>query len=1073
MSAEQEVVPLWKRCEDMWGRWLEADGHVVTSLSRAVGNTRHSEAPLVRFGGRAYRSPDLQSEKGQGKQFWEVKYRARPHVDPATGAVEHRVDESVFRDYVALDQLPGTARVSIVVYEEATATQPARWRVIPVQKARAHGRRASLPGNNGKQTDSWLWPADVMEVVPAPLIDSQGAELPLLSDDEPEPPRRASEFHSLERDLRAARAQEERFEWTGLRDDLTRGDRYAEGVAHDPAALLAALCSSLGIPARPDYSVTMIGGSGVDLRDAIGLLHYGIRLFLITEHEVLPSQLGLHAEAFRDARLLELGRAPGIARQCHWIVDGVIPDETPEWVIKALDAADRDGGINASQYRIVHAPAGADILVSAGAGTGKTETMAERLMFLMSTSREPAANGTMRQPGAGSLHLRDFAFITFTREAAREMRGRFARTMLLRRRMCPDCIHPIGNWLMQLGAVQSSTIHAFAKSILRRHGHSIGLSPAFRVSAQTMRLQSLFTESISRSLEDRIGSGGGKHTAPFHEWLKHITAVWRTLENHGVQAGTGEDAVDWGDSENPATGIVRDVILEVARSARELALKEQSVRTSQLVPLAKQAVQDAAPTSPIRHLFVDEFQDTDAGQLALILDIRKKFGASLFVVGDAKQGVYRFRGAEGNALKAAEAIAKIRGLGGFARFGLTRNFRSGGRLLDSLHPLFRRWGQEELLPYKDEDRLIPRRGDESSAAAISFQQVEAKSFASAAAAMVRDWRRAEPQSTIAVLCRRNNHAIKVQAALQALGISCGLEVGGRFFRCRAAREARALLEAMASPTDLSAVLELCETCWAGGLLKEARAPMGAGACDHWGRAIVMPMPWADRFAGYGASADFPRSDAEPLLKRVASIAGMVRRMSIPAVLAECSRTMTPEAFAGSELSDREHYRRCLDHLICLIDDAFGGGPATVHGVLEWLRLQIATNRDEDEPSPPEDVTVRALTVHKAKGQEFDLVLIPNTWTQFGAPEAVATQCSVLAHQDRQGLVWKWRSRSGYCSNTQDPALGAADRREIEKEETRLLYVAMTRARHRLLVFHPGWSRPDSWWGLLRKGGANP
>ena len=117
--------------------------------------------------------------------------------------------------------------------------------------------------------------------------------------------------------------------------------------------------------------------------------------------------------------------------------------------------------------------------------------------------------------------------------------------------------------------------------------------------------------------------------------------------------------------------------------------------------------------------------------------------------------------------------------------------------------------------------------------------------------------------------------------------------------------------------------------------------------------------------------------------------------------------------------------------------------------------------------------MRALTVHKAKGQEFDLVLIPNTWTQFGAPESVATQSSVLAHQDRQGLVWKWSSRSGYCSNTRDPALGDADRRELEKEEARLLYVAMTRARHRLLVFHPGWSSPDSWWSLLRKGGANP
>jgi ATP-dependent exoDNAse (exonuclease V) beta subunit len=183
--------------------------------------------------------------------------------------------------------------------------------------------------------------------------------------------------------------------------------------------------------------------------------------------------------------------------------------------------------------------------------------------------------------------------------------------------------------------------------------------------------------------------------------------------------------------------------------------------------------------------------------------------------------------------------------------------------------------------------------------------------------------------------------------------------------------------------------------------------------------------------------------------------------------------MTPEAFAGSEVSDREHYRRCLDHLICLIDDAFGAGASTVQGILEWLRLQIATNQDEDEPSPPVGVSVRALTVHKAKGQEFDRVLIPNTWTQFGAPEAIATQSSVLAHQGRQGLVWKWRSRSGECSNTKDDGLDEADKRELEREEARLLYVAMTRARHQLLVFHPSRSRPGSWWSLLQRGGVNP
>ena len=52
-----------------------------------------------------------------------------------------------------------------------------------------------------------------------------------------------------------------------------------------------------------------------------------------------------------------------------------------------------------------------------------------------------------------------------------------------------------------------------------------------------------------------------------------------------------------------------------------------------------------------RYLFVDEFQDTDAAQIDLVLELRERLDCRLFVVGDVKQGIYRFRGAEGNAFE--------------------------------------------------------------------------------------------------------------------------------------------------------------------------------------------------------------------------------------------------------------------------------------------------------------------------------------------------------------------------------------------------------------------------------------
>ncbi len=1088
MSIGEQEEPLWRRCEEAWGRWLESEGHTVTFLTRADGNTRDSEAPLLRSGGRSYRAPDLQSEKGPVKQYWEVKYRSRPHRDPATGIAEHRIDAQAFRDYADLDRLPTGSRVSIVVYEEASPTKPARWLTISVKDARRTGRAARLPGKDGEQTDYWLWSVDSMKEVKAPQIDSRSAEQPLLSDDEPVPTRRAAEFETLERNLRAARARSEPMPRSVVQATLGEGDRFAEGVAHDPAALLATLCASLGIPARPNYSVTLIGGHGVDLCEALGLLHYGIRLFLITENRVdTEKELGADATAFKDARLLELGEAPAVAGRCHWIADGVMPTGTPDWVHEAMEAADREGGLNVSQYRIVHAPAESDVLVSAGAGTGKTETMSERLMFLMCTDGS-ADFGEVHDPSRQQhrqLQLRNFALITFTREAAREMRNRFAKTMLLRRRLCPGCIHPIGSWLMQLGSVQSSTIHAFAKSLLQRHGHSIGLSPAFRVSKQTLQVRSLLTEELSRQLEaDSRTHEANAGVPPFHAWLSHVEAVWGTLENHGVRIGAEGDPLDWGDSGDWRVGIVTQVLQNCAKGVRDLALTEQAIRTGQLVPEARLALQRSDAPMEFRHVFVDEFQDTDASQLNLILDVRQKLGARLFVVGDAKQGVYRFRGAKGNALDSIEEEAKSRGLKPFARFGLTRNFRSGERLLESLHPVFKRWGEKNLLPYGTGDRLLPSRGREDRSGPFSMQPVKLPDYAQSAAEVVKRWlgelsagaksgELTPAKATIAVLCRRNRHAVEVQSALRALGISCALEVGGRFFRSAAVREARALLEAIAAPKDLSAALELCETAWGGGFLGGTKAPSGAAECSSWGIPIALPMPWADRLAAYADEGSFPRGDAEALLARVDSISQMVRRMPVPALIAECSRTMTPEAFAGGSINDRNHYRRCLDQLICMIDDAFGTGPGTVHSVLEWLRLQIATNRNEDEPAPPEDCAVRAITVHKAKGREFDFVLMPHTWSEFGPPKGTATNASVLEHNSRKRLVWKWNPKRGCeATNTGNRTLWESDLRETEREEARLLYVAMTRAKHRLLVFHPYSSRPNTWSGLLNERGAD-
>ena len=358
------------------------------------------------------------------------------------------------------------------------------------------------------------------------------------------------------------------------------------------------------------------------------------------------------------------------------------------------------GGLNLAQYEVVHAAADSDVVVSAGAGTGKTETMSERIVYLLAT-------GAGRSTGEGEepqdLRADEIALITFTRESASEMRHRIARTLLLRRRLCRSCALPVLAWMLQLARADISTIHSFAKRVISAGGGAVGLGPEARVARRTLEVQ----DAIQRALSERLVELIDRHheaVPAAYEWQRHVLAVWEALENNGVDllgvAGpSGIDDVDWGAAPNGALGqevvdLTRSVVENAAASLAATYLRDQTLPTNALVPAAT-AVLRSSPTPQVRayrHLFVDEFQDTDAGQMDLILDVRERIGAWLFVVGDVKQGIYRFRGAEGNAFKELDDRVVDRRLPKPRTFNLTRNFRSGQRLLDSLHPWFAEWG---------------------------------------------------------------------------------------------------------------------------------------------------------------------------------------------------------------------------------------------------------------------------------------------------------------------------------------------------------------------------------------------
>ena len=223
-----------------------------------------------------------------------------------------------------------------------------------------------------------------------------------------------------------------------------------------------------------------------------------------------------------------------------------------------------------------------------------------------------------------------------------------------------------------------------------------------------------------------------------------------------------------------------------------------------------------------------------------------------------------------------------------------------------------------------------------------------------------------------------------------------------------------LLDAVADPDDAAALLELCETRWAAGLLS-GRAPAGVDAV-RWGGELAAPVAWQTRFAHVVEDGNFLREDLMPVRSRVRLLGAMVSTTPMLEWVIECVRVFGPEACSLPFVDDdteRRRYGRCLDHLLTLLDSQFQDGPLSLERLLSWLRLQVATNRTEDEPDPEAGGRIVALTVHKAKGLEYERVVVPSTDRQFGPPKRLATRTAVLRRAGEPvRLLWRWQLNKG-------------------------------------------------------------
>ena len=456
---------------------------------------------------------------------------------------------------------------------------------------------------------------------------------------------------------------------------------------------------------------------------------------------------------------------------------------------------------------------------------------------------------------------------------------------------------------------------------------------------------------------------------------------------------------------------------------------------------------------------IDEFQDTDPYQLAIFR--RALAGRPTFFVGDPKQAIYAFRGADLFAYLDARQDAS-------RRFALDTNWRSSSKLIEAVNALFERPPRPfvyEGIPYEgvraaptaDDE---PLRGDDRGAFVWwSFgPKQDGKPVAKGTLepqlvyAVVHEVRRllaggyrvgARPlrASDLAVLVRTNRQAEEVQSALRNAGVPSVVSKGGDVIESRETAEVERVLTAVANPTD-------------GTVLRAALAT------ELWGFD-------AERIAALDADA----SGWSALVQCLDALGRLWRRHG---VLRALNQFLADESVAARLLGYADGERRMTNvrHVAQLLHQAESVGRRSPSDLLRWLATRDArplTDRGESELRLESDAdAVQVTTVHASKGLQYGVVFAPflgltraPNWSSWnGGPD------HPFVHEG-DGVVFDLGSDQLETRRAQHEA-------ERLAEEVRLAYVALTRAKHRCYVaWGPCNTGEASGLGYLLHGYAAP
>ncbi len=790
---------------------------------------------------------------------------------------------------------------------------------------------------------------------------------------------------------------------------------------------------------------------------------------------------------------------------------------------------------------------GETLFIEAGAGTGKTRALVDRVVSLV-LAGEP---------------IERVVAITFTEKAAAELKDRVRAGL-------EGAAHGEGlpratEALASLDRAQISTIHAFSQTLLRSFAAEAGIDPSFRVLDEVMAdrrlqerwrsyLESLAADEDAKSrvqralalglasqdmerlaaelsaqaslaarlaesplqapvptwpdlggMDDELSElplGAAPREDPLRQRVEGLLSLLRDLRQADAEereavlaAGVKHLTERYGVSSIPVWGrdtigsvrstaekirdrlaghlqnvraealagllplVVRFVLEDVERRGREGALTfdDLILRVSGLLRDNPDAVRQLRERYDV--LLVDEFQDTDPHQaeiavrFAEVADGAGLEAGRLFLVGDPKQSIYRFRRADMAIYSnLRQRVLKDNG----AVLPLAANRRSRRTILAWVNTVMAKLIGEGgdpgvQPPYQEihwtraEDLAGPgvafTGGESEGLSAQDVRWLEADAIASLCRRVVVErWEVKEAEGSVYARFRHIAILIPTRVILPALeraladaGVPFRVESGSLVYRTQEVRDLINCLGAIDDPSDeVAVVAALRSPAFACSDVDLARHRAGGGRFDYSSRDLESRQgPVA---AGLRTLAKYHGQ------RRDWSLAALVERFA-----GECGLAETGVLDQG----DRNGYRR-VRFIVEQARTFEASGPESLRAFVSWMERrsgdQILDNEgsalDEDEDA------VRVLTVHSAKGLEFPIVFVAG----LGSAPLNRPGCFLLDRTgDEVAVAVGSSSRSQRFELGRAEELRALEQQHTDAEYARLLYVAATRAKDHLVL----------------------